>query len=47
MSEVVKETKPCLEYVKNHRYVIVKGSGRDTGTATWQCKHCNHKVKSS
>lgn len=33
----------------NHQYVIIKGSGKDTGTATWKCSNvnCKKQVKSN
>jgi len=30
-----------------HRYRIIKGSGRKTGTPIWECVYCHREVKAS
>lgn len=41
----VQEDKCSDKYP--HLFVIVEGSGRETGTPTWKCCKCPKKVKSS
>lgn len=46
---IVKE-KAIRTYCSNgdaHVFHIIKGSGEKTGIPTWECIHCEYKVKSS
>ena len=36
-----------LSPTTKHSYAIIKGSGKDTGTPKWECKHCKQIKKSS
>ena len=49
MTQVKEKNQECPaspDKNKPHRYLIIRGSGKIDGIATWQCQYCKNKTKS-